>query len=187
MKKIVLIIDMQDGFMDDETESVNEKIGDLLKKAVFDYSIATVYQNTPEGPLVKFRDWTRFFSAEEQHLTETVGQCADVTLRKRRYSAVGMDLIDVLKKQNGGELPEAVFVVGIDTECCVLATALELFESGIRPVVLADYCGTTAGKVFHDAGLLSLTSLIGANNIYRGEVESKKDVEKILDYFKKNI
>lgn len=37
-------------------------------------------------------------------------------------------------------LPEKVFLAGDDTDCCVLASALRLMESGVRPVVLTRYC-----------------------------------------------
>ena len=103
---------------------------------------------------------------------------------KQKYSAFNEQLISILKDNNGGELPQEIFIAGIDTECCVLATALELFEKGIRPIVLADYCGTTAGKEFHDAGLVSLSSLIGGNNIYRGEIESREEVNGIPEFCK---
>ncbi|MBQ8164710.1 MAG: cysteine hydrolase [Clostridia bacterium] len=187
MKTFLLIIDIQEGFISDETESAKKRIGNLLKASFFDYSIASVYQNTPGGPLVKFMGWTRFFSKEEQQLAGIIKKYADSTVYKQRYSAVNEQLFTILRQNNGGELPEAVFIAGVDTECCVLATAMELFESGIRPIVLADYCATTGGGKYHEAGVLSLESLIGENNIFSGEIESKSDIKKILDFSKKNM
>ncbi len=187
MKTFLLIIDMQEGFLSKDTEKVRERICTLIEQPFFDFKVATIYQNTPDSPLVKIRNWDRFFSGKEQRLEENVEKCSDAVVFKQKYSAFNEQLISILKNNNGGELPQEIFIAGIDTECCVLATALELFEYGIRPIVLADYCGTTAGKEFHDAGLVSMSSLIGGNNIYRGEIESKEEVKKIPEICKKNM
>lgn len=184
MKTFILIIDIQEGFLSKETERVKERICNLIQQPFFDFKIATIYQNTPDSPLVRIRNWDRFFSEKEQKLEETVEKCSDAVVYKQKYSAFNEQLISILKDNNGGELPQEIFIAGIDTECCVLATALELFEKGIRPIVLADYCGTTAGKEFHDAGLVSLSSLIGGNNIYRGEIESREEVNGIPEFCK---
>ena len=48
--------------------------------------------------------------------------------------------------ENNGLLPECVFIVGFDIECCVLMTAADLFENGIRPIVLTKYCGASGGE-----------------------------------------
>ncbi|MBE7064775.1 MAG: cysteine hydrolase [Ruminococcaceae bacterium] len=184
MRSFLLIIDMQEGFLSKETEKVRERICTLIQQPFFNFKIATIYQNTPDGPLVKIRNWDRFFSGKEQKLDETVEKYSDAVVYKQKYSAFNEQLISILKDNNGGELPQEIFIAGIDTECCVLATALEVFEYGIRPIVLADYCGTTAGKEFHDAGLVSLSSLVGGNNIYRGEIESREEVNEIPEFCK---
>jgi len=184
MKTFILIIDMQEGFLSEETEKVRERICALIQQPFFDFKIATIYQNTPDSPLVKIRNWDRFFSVNEQKLEETVEKCSDAVVYKQKYSAFNEQLISVIRNNNGGALPQEIFIAGIDTECCVLATALEVFEYGIRPIVLADYCGTTAGKEYHAAGLVSMSSLIGGNNIYRGEIESKEEVNGIPEFCK---
>ena len=40
-------------------------------------------------------------------------------------------------------LPEEVTLVGVDTDACVLATAIDLFEIGIRPIILEDCVGSS--------------------------------------------
>lgn len=187
MKSFLLIIDMQEGFLSKETEKVRETICTLMQQSFFDFQIATIYRNTPDSPMVKIRNWDRFFSEEEQKLYKIIEDNSDAVVYKHKYSAFNEQLVSILKNNNGGDLPREIFIAGIDTECCVLATALDFFEYGIRPIVLADYCGTTAGKEYHDAGLVSMSSLIGGNNIYRGGIESEEEVKKILGICKKNM
>lgn len=58
------------------------------------------------------------------------------------------------------------YIAGIDTDCCVLATAISLFEHNIRPVVLEQYCVSNGGDVSHQAAITVLERTIGLNQIY---------------------
>ena len=44
-------------------------------------------------------------------------------------------------------------------------TAVDLFQNGFRPVVLADACASHAGPDYHEAGLRLLERLIGRRQI----------------------
>lgn len=68
------------------------------------------------------------------------------------------DLVSYLHKQR----IEQVFVVGIDTDMCVLKIAMDLFDIGIEPIVFTDCCASTAGLQAHLAGLAVLSRNIGA-------------------------
>ncbi|WP_416373322.1 isochorismatase family protein [Mycoplasmopsis fermentans] len=40
-----------------------------------------------------------------------------------------------MKKYYKSVKPEEIYICGIDTDCCVQATAVNLFEKRIRPIV----------------------------------------------------
>lgn len=188
MKNILLIIDMQKGFISGETNfRALKQIEELLNANLFDCVIASRYENQASNPIVHLMGWDKLMTEEEQRIDERILPCVDKTVKKKRYSAVSDELIEILKSANDDEIPEAVFIVGVDTECCVLATAVELFEIGIRPIVLTSYCGSSGGKAYHEAGVLSLHHLIGQNNIFDMVLHSKKDIEEILSICKINI
>ncbi|MGH2416210.1 MAG: isochorismatase family protein, partial [Microcystaceae cyanobacterium] len=58
-----------------------------------------------------------------------------------------------------------VFICGIDTEGCVLKTAIDFFENNINPYVLEYYSASNGGDNFHQAAILVLSQLIGRSNI----------------------
>jgi nicotinamidase-related amidase len=60
---------------------------------------------------------------------------------------------------------ERVFLVGIDTDMCVLKLAMDFFDMGIEPIVLTDCCASTAGLQAHLAGLAVLSRNIGASRL----------------------
>ncbi|MBQ8209284.1 MAG: cysteine hydrolase [Clostridia bacterium] len=164
MKKFLLVIDIQRGFINENTACVKEKIDSLIRSKAFDCVIASVYRNYRGSPISSFMGWREMMTDEEQEL---VGEAAnaDYFINKTTYSAYCDELAEILKTENGGTMPDCVYIAGVDTECCVLMTAAELFEKGIRPVVLTDYCGSTGGNDSHNAGILSLESIIGKSNL----------------------
>ena len=86
-------------------------------------------------------------------------------------------------------MPEYVFLLGFDTECCLLSTAADLFEMGVRPLVLTEYSGSHDGPKYHDAGIVAMEHLIGPNFlIEKNDIKCKEDIRTIvLDVMSKSV
>lgn len=179
MKSILLIIDVQRGFVvEGANDNVITKIDQLLEDEVFDCVISSIYKNSPDNNIVKLMGWTKMMSAAECALIGAATTKSDYLIDKSQYSAYTEDLLAILSKVNGGKMPEAIYIVGFDTECCILKTAVDFFEQGIRPIVLSQYCGASGGEDAHIAGIRSLESLIGRNNIYNNNIHTQEDLHK---------
>lgn len=59
---------------------------------------------------------------------------------------------------------DEIHLCGFDTEACVYKTALDLVETGVRPVVLKDYC-YSSDEQMHIMGLRILEKNIGIRNL----------------------
>lgn len=180
MKKILLVIDVQKGFITtEEVTAVKDRIDGLIASNCFDCVISTVYQNYENSPIINLMGWNKLLEDSEQQLIGNARHHSDYIVKKTTYSAVNSRLLDVFREICDGANPACVYLVGVDTECCVLATATDLFELGIRPIVLTEYCGASGGTEHHKAGLLSMQSLIGACNMSHELVTSKSDLDRI--------
>ncbi len=60
---------------------------------------------------------------------------------------------------------DEVLVFGMDTDVCVLTTAVDLFDRGFHPVVVTDLSMSHAGHQYHDAAIAILPRYIGAKNV----------------------
>ena len=58
-----------------------------------------------------------------------------------------------------------IYLCGIDTECCVLKTAFDLFELEYNVYVLKDYCACTHGIEKHNNALEILRRNIGKDYV----------------------
>lgn len=62
-----------------------------------------------------------------------------------------------LKENNVSE----VYLCGFDTDCCVLATAYDLFDVGIKPIVLKNLTRSALQEKLHKPALQMLKRNIG--------------------------
>lgn len=175
MKEFLIIVDMQEGFIKSEQlKELVKKIKKLLTTGIFDVVVATKFINTKGSMYEELLAWTDMESDREQQICPELLPYIDVMIEKHFYSGVTEEFLKQLTGNNDGELPKRVFLAGVDTDCCVLATAISLFENNIRPIVLAEYTASTGGADAHQAGLQCLERTIGRNQI-RKEVEITSD------------
>ena len=186
---ILILVDVQNGFTKKYTVEKIPLIEDLLSRRLFDTVIATKYWNTPDSNISRLMGWKDLCTEAEQDLVPEIRPYVDDITTKNIYSGATPELVELLRSLNGGTLPEYVFLLGFDTECCLLSTAADLFEMGVRPLVLTEYSGSHDGPRYHDAGIISMEHLIGPNFlISKGDIKSKKDIRDIvLDVMSKSV
>ncbi|MDP2401954.1 MAG: isochorismatase family cysteine hydrolase, partial [Actinomycetota bacterium] len=152
------------------------RIKELLASGVFDNIVFTRFYNAPGSPYRRILDWHRLSSQHEQQIHSDLLGYADVVLDKGVYSAVTPELLEMLREADAAD----VFIAGIDTDCCVLTTAVDLFQEGIRPLVLSHYCASNGGADSHTAALTCLGRLIGLRNVVGGQIDADA-IEKALE------
>ncbi|UUD35257.1 isochorismatase family protein [Mycoplasmopsis caviae] len=141
----------------------SQKIVKLSNNNYFDIKVASQFINNENSPYEEILKWTKLRNKDEIDLVS--GLKFDAIIRKNTYTFWTSELKEKLKKLNNGELPKEIYLCGIDTDCCVLKTAVDIFENNIRPIVIKDFCASNGGIKQHNAGLKVLERLIGKNNI----------------------
>lgn len=173
MKNIIIIVDMQKGFTSSErTAYLIEKIAKLLEENIFDVVIATRFFNEDNSIFEQLHSWKYLKEETERELVEDIKPHIDYIEDKFIYTCVNANFIQRLCQLNGGQYPEQVFLAGVDTDCCVLATAVDLFENNIRPIVLTDYCASNGGVESHKAAITCMKRLLGEKQIKEGEIKA---------------
>lgn len=175
MKKIpLLIVDVQNGFLNETSELVLTPIAGLVAEwhergwPIY----ATRFHNVPGGQWERLIGWTRLQSAPDDLLHEDLAGLLtehDTIVDKHSYTSLTGRFLTDLEAQDW----DIVALCGIATDGCVLKSAVDLFEFSqrpIRPVVLQDACSSHAGKAIHEAGLLLTRRFIG-----RGQVMDVSD------------
>lgn len=162
MEKCLIIIDVQNGFITDDTRHIPARVEEL--QAEFEHVFVTRFSNPPESPYRRLMDWQDFTPGSDAVNLAFLPR-ADVTvLDKTVYSAVTGDLLH--KFEHLGV--DTVHLCGIATDNCILKTAADFFEAGVRPIVIAQACASHGGQEAHEAGLKVLKRLIGEGQVAEG-------------------
>ncbi|WP_341529039.1 cysteine hydrolase [Nostoc sp. UHCC 0302] len=176
MNFCLFIIDIQNGFISHNTNHVPQRVKSLLEQNIFEYVVFTRFINTPNSPYVKYLNWHELFSKTEQKIVDEIEPFAQVIFDKTIYTACNEETLSFLKENN----IQTVLLCGIDTEGCVLKTAIDFFENNIISYVLEYYSASNGGENYHQAAILILSQLIGINNIITEPLD-KHNLNKYLD------
>lgn len=162
----LLIIDVQRGFINEATQHIPAQVEALQHN--FSHVIATRFINRAGGPHDKILGWKRF-QPESPDTKLAFAPAPHVkVIEKTKYSALN----EAVYHELCHTLIDRVFLAGLDTDACVLKTALDLFDMGVRPVILSDYCASHGGADLHESALSQLRRLIGAEHVISGKAES---------------
>lgn len=58
-----------------------------------------------------------------------------------------------------------IYLCGIETDACVMKTAVDLFENGLNVKVIEKYCMSHSGKKFHKSAIKMLKKLIDNKSV----------------------
>lgn len=161
----LVIVDVQQGFIREGGAHLVSAIAAYLdaRRDRYDLVLATRFRNHPGSRYESERDWSGMTAPDEIALVPAIAARADEVLDKHGLAPDRDALCALLADRQ----VERVHVCGLDTDQCVLATALLLWDEGFRPAVLADLCATSGGEELHDAARAILRRSIGDRNVLR--------------------
>ncbi|MFY1696571.1 cysteine hydrolase [Solwaraspora sp. WMMA2101] len=164
-RPVLVVTDMQNGFVREQSAHIVPIVTDLVHRwqATGGDTLFTRYLNYPGSPFERFFGWRRLQDEPETNIVSELAPYVEhgVVLDKLIYSPF-TDEGDKLFQQRGWTEP---YFCGIATESCVLKGAVDAFERGLTPWLIADACASHAGFEAHTAGLLVVRRFIGPGQV----------------------
>lgn len=134
---LLLIVDVQRAFINQQTLGMLPVIGDLMRQ--YPNIAATQFHDRLHSNYVRLLDWRECFQEDEGHALALRLPEDTLVIKKDTYNGFTTALRDHLFRLRIYE----VHLCGMDTDACILATALSIFDAGLRPVVLANACSSS--------------------------------------------
>ena len=153
----LVIIDVQKGFLSEETRQIPKRIEALLQKRTFAHVVGTQFINEADSPFCKLMGWNGLMDAASQQVDAYVESVCERIFVKKTYSCFTEEFEKYLKENQ----IEKLYFVGIDTDCCVLQSATDCFESNLPFEVLLYYCASNGGAESEEAALRVMRRTIG--------------------------
>ena len=156
---LLLVIDLQNGFINENTILSKETIKELIDSNKYDKVLFTRFINDENNPTYKKLNYKGCIDEDSKKIC--INTKDNKIIDKRTYSAYNQELIDYISNNN----IKNIYLCGIDIDCCVLVTALNLFENNYNVFILKDYVYSTLGEQRKINALEILKRNIGKDNI----------------------
>ena len=157
-KKLLLVIDVQNDFIDSNNVHILDKISKLIYSNEYDDVVFTRFINDTESIWYKKLDYKGCITEEGRRIAIDTGN--NKIFDKTIYSAVNSELENYIKNNNINE----IYLCGFDTDACVQKTAIDLFEKNYNVFVLKDYCMSYDIEL-HNTIINNLKRLIGKDSV----------------------
>ena len=163
MSTCLVLVDIQEGFLNHYTKPILDKLKILIEEHgdEFDHIVATRFINYTGSPFTRLMNWNDLMDEQSIKLDTYVESISERVFDKKLYTCFNSEFKEYLEKNEIDKL----FFAGIDTDCCVLKSAVDCFENNIYVEVILNVCASTGGPRSDDAAKLVLERLIGANNL----------------------
>lgn len=159
MNTLLLIIDVQKSFINENTKNIPKKIEKLLQTNKFNHIIFTKFINEENSNFYMELNYQGCMSEEDRKIV--IDTKNNTILKKKTYTAVNSELTHYIKENN----IDIIYLCGIDTDACVLKTALDLWENNYNVKVIKDCCMSHSGYEMHDSAINILNKMIGSSNV----------------------
>lgn len=159
MKKLLLVIDVQNDFINDNTKKTLIKIKELVNSNNYDLIAFTRFINYEGSIWYKKLNYKGCMTKEQQKIV--IDTENNKIFDKKIYTAVNDELKDYIRENDISE----IYLCGFDTDACVQKTAIDLFEQNYEVYVLKDYCMSHRGEELHNIIIDNLKRLIGTDRI----------------------
>lgn len=146
MKTCLIIIDVQRGFLTEDTIHIPSMIQHMVSSMKFDHIVSTRFINTDKTPHYIYTGWHDLMDAESQQLDNYIESISERVFDKGTNSCLTTELRGYLIENHIDKL----YFVGVNTDCCVLASAFDAFDSGFNFEILTQCCASTMGKHVHE-------------------------------------
>lgn len=160
-KSALVVIDMQNWEINDSTKNLPKKIAEFIDKnrERVDYLIFTQSFNSKNFNLYKLLGVKRGISGYDTYMVKGLERLTNKNnlFRKYTYSAFkSKKFVNFLKKNRISKL----YLCGINTDICVLATYYDAFDLGYNVRVLGNLCGSVINKENHDGAIRIMKKLV---------------------------
>ena len=123
--KYLLIVDVQNGFINYKNSKIVPNIEKLVKSLDFDEIIATKFINKADSQYFKQLNWQQMTSSPDIDLAFNLQDQAKVTIVEKTSYSLPQNIVNSLFDEDA-----EIYICGLDYDACVLAIGFQLFDLG---------------------------------------------------------
>ena len=162
-KKALLIIDVQNYFINKYTKHIPQKIADFIesRQKKFDFILFSQFVNSENSNWVKLSNWHKMFKSPD---IDIVPELKKFITKNNLFTKTAFSCFNVKAFKDFVENNKIrkLYICGLDTHACVYSTALTAYELGYDIKIITDLCAASHGIKYHKNALEALKkNLVG--------------------------
>lgn len=151
-RKVLIIVDVQKGFVNKNTQKAVEAIQRHLAGTRYDVVIQSRWENYMGSLYERRLGYQQVGNTAETEMV--IKDHTDHVITRTAYSCITEKCLNVLQKG------DVVYVCGLETDACVMATCFSLWDLGFEFYVLKQ-CTATGAKDLNDAAFRMMQRQFG--------------------------
>jgi nicotinamidase-related amidase len=162
---VLLVVDVQNGFVTEEIRHILPVIIELVDRwqRLGGTTVYSRYFNYPGSVFERLMEWRQLYEPPDTDIVERLTPYTrhSTVFDKYGYSAVTAEFTELTHAHHWTD----VAICGLDTDLCVLKTALDIFEHHLTPWVITNASASIGGDRHHDSALTVLGRAIGERHL----------------------
>lgn len=160
MNKALLILNLQNAFINDDTNDLPNQIETYVANTYYDHIVVGKFVNAVDSVFVKRVGDNCCLGKSECSLSIQLSRPYEV-MERTAYTMYTEELDCYLKERQ----IKYIYICGLDTDRSVYKTAIDLLERGYFVYVIKSLCKSSAGVNYHDMGIALLERQIGKDYV----------------------
>ena len=162
MKSALLVIDVQNYYINKHTQDIPKKIENFIGKSDFDFVLFTQFVNHKSSNVYKVFQWGKMMSSPDIDISDNLIRFTNKNnvFQKDTYSTFKSKVFRSFIEKNN---IEKFMLCGFDTDACIMATAYEGFDLGYSITVLDELTKSHSGNDYSKSALRIINKNIQKN------------------------
>ena len=151
-KKALVVIDVQNCFINSHTQEIPTKIARHITRSEYNVIAFAQFVLDKNSNFYKLLDWKKFFTSSDYEIHRALQPFTtpkNVFVRSTYSVFKHKEFISFLQRNNINE----VVICGIDSDGCVVASAFDAFDMGYKMTILKQLTASSGGQAVHHAAL----------------------------------
>ena len=142
-KKAIIVIDLQNCFINRKNRHLVNKIKKHVHKKQYDFIIFSKFVNSEKSNFFRKLGWKKCMKPPETDIVKELREIPCHIFERPCYSVFKSNDLTRFIREKG---IKKIYLCGLDIDACLLASAFDAFDMGLDYEIIKELSGSSSGK-----------------------------------------
>ena len=161
MSKMLLVVDMQEGFRYPTCEEIIDNVKEVCSK--FEIVVFSKFMNEKNSNFEKFLGWKKFQNENDRKIMKEFEDIKKEVIAHKGYGVLNNTFKEFILNKNITK----VYLCGIYSDVSIIKCAMDLFDLGVECFLYEDACSSRHSTIVHKSAIESIRTIIGKERVLK--------------------